>query len=121
MPYPNLLPEHRYTAESIVKTFTDRFDVSISLAAEASLVADIANELCAYERVGYGSGISDTKQKHAKNVFQTLREAPLGTKAPCGIGGYWTKVTCGWQAMDGHVFPRPGGDWTGELIFPTQS
>lgn len=47
-----------------------------------------------------------------------LTNAPLGTKAPAMIGGYWVKVTNGWQWPMGSIYPRPGGDWTGELIYP---
>ncbi len=65
---------------------------------------------------GYGDQIMPCRPPR-----QMLAEAPLGTRAPCIIGGYWTKVAGGWQAMGGDVFPGPSGDWTGELIYPTES
>jgi hypothetical protein len=55
----------------------------------------------------------------AAPVGLTLENAPLGTKAPAIIGGHWVKVTTGWKWHMGDTFPRPGGDWTGELIAPT--
>lgn len=53
-----------------------------------------------------------------------LREAPVGTKAPAIMGGAWLKVGQGrWQwnggtRCPGSTFPRPGGDWNGDLIYP---
>lgn len=47
-----------------------------------------------------------------------LRQAPLGTKAPAFNGGHWVKVERGWKWHCGDTFPRPGGDWMGELIYP---
>lgn len=47
-----------------------------------------------------------------------LENAPLGTKAPSFNGGHWVKVERGWKWCTGSTFPRPGGDWTGELIAP---
>jgi hypothetical protein len=49
-----------------------------------------------------------------------LKDAPLGTKAPSVIGGHWTKTECGWKWCTGSTFPRPGGDWTGDLIYPPE-
>lgn len=54
-----------------------------------------------------------------------LSSAPIGTLAPAIMGGAWRKVQHGWQwnghhenpRMRGSTFPRPGGDWTGELIY----
>lgn len=48
----------------------------------------------------------------------TVETAPIGTKAPACIGGYWIKTERGWKWCTGSTFPRPGGDWTGELIPP---
>jgi hypothetical protein len=49
----------------------------------------------------------------------TLDSAPIGTKAPAIMGGHWVKVReNGWQWCTGATFPRPGGDWTGQLIAP---
>jgi hypothetical protein len=48
-----------------------------------------------------------------------LRSAPIGTRAPSFIGGWWTKTEYGWNSNGGSTFPRPGGDWTGELIAPS--
>lgn len=52
-----------------------------------------------------------------------LRAAPIGTLAPAFNGGAWLKTVHGWQwnghtATPGSTFPRPGGDWMGELIPP---
>lgn len=48
----------------------------------------------------------------------TLDNAPLGTKAPAFNGGHWVRVEHGWKWCTGSTFPRPGGDWTGELVPP---
>lgn len=48
-----------------------------------------------------------------------LADAPIGTKAPATFGGYWIKVDGGWKWCTGAIFPCPGGDWTGELIYPS--
>lgn len=56
--------------------------------------------------------------RQSGKTHQMLSEVPLGTKAPSGIGGHWTKVEGGWQALGGDTFPRPGGAWTGQLIIP---
>lgn len=51
----------------------------------------------------------------------SLDTAPIGTKAPAVGGGNWHKTERGWQwGVNGSTFPRPGGDWTGELIEPPQ-
>jgi hypothetical protein len=50
-------------------------------------------------------------------VSKRLAEAPLGTRAPAITGGYWEKTERGWRWCTGSTFPRPGGDWTGELIY----
>ncbi len=51
-----------------------------------------------------------------------LRNAPIGTKAAAIMGGCWTKVKHGWKwgKLDGGggVYPSPGGDWDGNLIYP---
>lgn len=47
-----------------------------------------------------------------------MKDAPLGTKAPAINGGHWIRVARGWQWCSGATFPRPGGDWTGKLIYP---
>lgn len=47
-----------------------------------------------------------------------LRNAPLGTKAPALMGGYWIKVANGWKWFCGDTFPTVGGDWDGSLIYP---
>lgn len=59
-------------------------------------------------------------------MIDDLSRAPLGTLAPAIMGGAWCRVIHGWQwnghaentNMRGSTFPRPGGDWTGELIYP---
>lgn len=53
-----------------------------------------------------------------KGVEMELRDAPLGTRAPAFNGGHWIKVERGWKWCTGSKFPRPGADWTGELILP---
>jgi hypothetical protein len=51
----------------------------------------------------------------------TLENAPLGTIAPAIGGGHWRRTERGWQwGTNGSTFPRPGGDWNGDLIPPTQ-
>lgn len=51
-----------------------------------------------------------------------LHEAAIGTKAPAFGGGGWVKTERGWKWNgpngNGGVYPRPGGDWTGDLIPP---
>lgn len=48
-----------------------------------------------------------------------LDAAPIGTKAPALMGGNWIKVENGWRwGNNGDVFPTPGGDWMGRLIYP---
>ena len=51
----------------------------------------------------------------------TIDNAPLGTKAPDIYGGHWVKTKHGWKWHTGDTFPRPGGDWTGELIAPPEA
>ncbi len=48
----------------------------------------------------------------------TLENAPIGTKAPAIGGGHWVRTERGWKWCTGATFPRPGGDWTGELMKP---
>ncbi len=62
----------------------------------------------------------------AKDEARCLRDcldaAPLGTKAPALMGGCWTRVEHGWQwGKNGGVFPTPGGDWMGRLIYPGEN
>ncbi|BAQ49462.1 hypothetical protein Maq22A_1p36260 (plasmid) [Methylobacterium aquaticum] len=57
---------------------------------------------------------------------ERLTAAPIGTKAPSITGGLWCRVAAGWQwnghlppaAGRGGIYPRPGGDWDGRLIYP---
>jgi hypothetical protein len=60
--------------------------------------------------------LSPAQQEPAKAL--TLENAPIGTKAPAINGGHWERVEHGWKWCTGSTFPRPGGDWTGELIAP---
>ncbi len=51
----------------------------------------------------------------------TLENAPIGTRAPAIMGGAWCKLGQGqwkWNGPNGSgsTFPRPGGDWNGELV-----
>ncbi|OVE45542.1 hypothetical protein, partial [Chromobacterium violaceum] len=49
----------------------------------------------------------------------TIENAPIGTKAPAIMGGYWYRTDRGWKWNgSGGTFPRPGGDWNGDLIAP---
>jgi hypothetical protein len=56
--------------------------------------------------------------RHGKTAM-ILEAAPLGSRAPSSNGGCWVKVYTGWQWNDGDVFPRPGADWTGLVVWPT--
>lgn len=51
-----------------------------------------------------------------------LHNAPIGTKAPAIGGGRWYRTDRGWKWNgpdgSGSTFPRPGADWTGDLIYP---
>ena len=69
MPYPDLKPEHRYTAESMVKVWVERAEIEVTDDVLINVITDIANELCAYERVGYGTGISDAKQLQSRDAI----------------------------------------------------
>ena len=51
---------------------------------------------------------------------ERLERAPIGTKAPSIMGGYWEKTQHGWKWCNGSTFPTPGGDWNGKLIHPEQ-
>lgn len=53
-----------------------------------------------------------------------MANAPMGTIAPSWSGGGWCRVESGWQ-WNGHlrvgagsIFPNPGGDWDGTLVYP---
>lgn len=52
----------------------------------------------------------------------TLKNAPIGTIAPAIGGGSWC-IGSGWKwngpGGAGSTFPRPGGDWNGNLIAPS--
>lgn len=52
----------------------------------------------------------------------TLKNAPIGTRAPADGGGAWCRVERGWKWNgpngSGGTFPNPGGDWNGKLIAP---
>lgn len=54
-----------------------------------------------------------------------LNNAPIGTKAPAIIGGFWYRTELGWKWLgpdgSGGIFHRPGGDWTGTLIYPKEA
>lgn len=50
----------------------------------------------------------------------TLENAPIGTKAPAISGGNWVRTERGWTWCTGSTFPRPGGDWNGQLIAPVE-
>lgn len=54
---------------------------------------------------------------------EDVESAPLGTVAPAFSGGGWCRVKDGWQwnghldRCQGSTFPKPGGDWTGRLVY----
>lgn len=54
----------------------------------------------------------------------TVENAPIGTKAPCIMGGHWYRTEHGWKWNGPHgsggTFPRPGGDWNGDLELPEE-
>jgi hypothetical protein len=51
----------------------------------------------------------------------TLGNAPLGTKAPAINGGAWYRTERGWRWNNvASTFPRPGGDWNGDLVPPSK-
>lgn len=56
---------------------------------------------------------------------QRLENAPIGTKAPAFIGGFWYRTERGWKWLgpdgNGGTFNRPGGDWDGRLIYPQEA
>lgn len=68
------------------------------------------------------------EQQVESNALEAMRRAnridsaPIGTKAPAILGGWWGKVENGWKwnGPDGNggTFPRPGGDWDGRLLMP---
>ena len=51
----------------------------------------------------------------------TVENAPIGSIAPAIKGGHWTRMERGWKWCTGATFPRPGGDWTGEIRIPFDS
>lgn len=59
--------------------------------------------------------LTDARRKAAERL---LEDAPIGTRAPAIMGGSWIKTEHGWKWCTGATFPRPGGDWTGELVPP---
>jgi hypothetical protein len=59
--------------------------------------------------------------RQAGKTDKLLSDAPLGSKAPAISGGHWVMTDRSWKWCTGSTFPRPGGDWTGELIYPTES
>lgn len=61
---------------------------------------------------------ASTAQAEPAKEPLTLENAPLGTKAPAFNGGHWERVEHGWKWCTGSTFPRPGGDWNGNLIAP---
>lgn len=63
--------------------------------------------------------------KKARETELKLKNAPVGTLAPCITVGRWYRTERGWKwnGPDGSgvTFPRPGCDWIGELIYPEES
>lgn len=51
----------------------------------------------------------------------TVDNAPLGAIAPAIGVGHWERVERGWKWCTGATFPRPGGDWNGEIRIPFKS
>lgn len=54
----------------------------------------------------------------------SVETAPVGTRAPAFMGGHWYRTALGWKWNGPHgnggTYPRPGGDWTGKLIYPPE-
>jgi hypothetical protein len=51
-------------------------------------------------------------------VDRDVSDYPMGTKFKALMGGHWIKVKHGFKWCTGATFPRPGGDWTGEVGLP---
>lgn len=51
-----------------------------------------------------------------------LHSLPVGTKAMSIGGGHWFRTEQGWKwngpEGNGGTFPRPGGDWSGDVVLP---
>ncbi|MBX9348689.1 hypothetical protein K5M36_16505 [Chromobacterium vaccinii] len=66
--------------------------------------------------------LTASAEQRGRVVALTIETAPIGTKAPAIMGGYWYRNARGWKWNgpdgSGATFPRPGGDWSGELIAP---
>jgi hypothetical protein len=43
---------------------------------------------------------------------------PIGTKFKALMGGHWIRTKLGFKWCTGATFPRPGGDWTGQICLP---
>lgn len=97
----------------------DRVRNGVCAATVIRLIADDALE------VRYDGDRDLTVQAAAYfHRIYDLRSAPIGTLAPAIMGGAWLKTDGGWQwnghcRCPGSTFPRPGGDWNGELILPS--
>ena len=60
----------------------------------------------------------------ALKIERQLENAPIGTRAPAMAGGWWCRTELGWKWRGpdgtGGTYPRPGGDWDGRLIYPSE-
>jgi len=71
-----------------------------------------------------GQVTRDSEPLSADQV-SSLILAPIGTKAPAIMGGWWYRTERGWKWNGpdgcGSTFPRPGGDWDGTFIPPSSN
>lgn len=65
--------------------------------------------------------MTDKNAKRIKHDGRQLSDYPLGTKAMAYNGGFWERTTRGWRWCGGDTFPRPGGDWLGDLLLPCEA
>lgn len=87
-------------------------DATISYGDLAAMLEDYARAAIAADRA----------LRAPQRGKLTIENAPIGTKAPAIMGGWWYRTERGWKWQgpegNGGTFPRPGGDWNGQLIAP---
>jgi hypothetical protein len=67
----------------------------------------------------YICGMENIKKYKWIKSDRPLKDYHVGTKAKADGGGHWTKTSLGWKwGLNGGTFPRPGGDWSGEVCLP---
>jgi hypothetical protein len=99
--------------KSIYGKDPERTECASFQAAKAAAQADFEQRILSALASVVPSGAEPTQAVPAEDVADTrlrVGDYPIGTKAYSSIGGYWTRVATGWQAMGGDVFPRYGGD-----------